>query len=85
MNATLIRLRALILKELRAVLGDKQSLRLLIMPVILQLLVFPFAATLEVKNNSIAVFDQDQGPTSHEMIQRLTRTPAFTEIVQVHS
>ncbi len=85
MNATLIRLRALILKELQAVLGDKQSLRLLIMPVILQLLVFPFAATLEVKNNSIAVFDQDHGATSNEMIQRLRQTAAFTEIVQVHS
>lgn len=85
MNATLIRLKALITKELRAVLGDKQSLRLLTMPVILQLLVFPFAATLEVKNNSIAIFDQDRGPTSSEMIHRLSETPAFTKVVQVHS
>lgn len=85
MNATLIRLKALIIKELRAVLGDKQSLRLLTMPVILQLLVFPFAATLEVKNNSIAIFDQDRGPTSSEMIHRLSETPAFTKVVQVHS
>lgn len=85
MSASMIRLRALVLKELRALLGDKQSLRLLIMPVIMQLLVFPFAATLEVKNNTLAIFDEDDGPATSEIIQRLTRTPAFGKVVRLHS
>ncbi len=85
MNATLIRLRALIKKELQAILGDKQSLRLLIMPVLLQLLLFPFAATLEVKNNSIAILDHDSGPATAEIIQRLTQTPAFDRVLLLQS
>lgn len=84
MNATAIRLAALVKKELQAILGDTQSLRLLIMPVILQLLVFPFAATLEVKNNTLAVLDEDGGAMTAEVIQRLTQTPAFSKIVRLH-
>jgi ABC-2 type transport system permease protein len=84
-NATLIRLAALVKKELQAILGDKQSLRLLIMPVIMQLLLFPFAATLEVKNNKLAVLDEDGGAMTAEIVQRLTQTPAFSTIVRVKS
>lgn len=80
MNVTLIRLKTLILKELRMIFGDRQSLRLLIMPVIMQLLLFPFAATLEVKNNSIAILDEDGGRVSAEIKQRLTHTPSFKKV-----
>ena len=83
MNPTLIRLLALIKKELSIVIGDRQSLRLLILPVILQLLVFPFAATLEVKNNSIYVLDRDGGPVAREVIERLAHTPAFNQVRQL--
>jgi len=82
---TLVRLIALIRKELSAVLGDRQSLRLLIVPVILQILVFPRAATLEVKNNVLAVYDEDGGAASGELIQRLSHTPAFTRVERVDS
>lgn len=85
MTLTLIRLRALVVKELRAILGDRQSLRLLIVPVIMQLLLFPFAATLEVKNNTLGVLDQDGGPKTAEILQHLTQTPAFTRVLRIHS
>ncbi len=84
MSPTMIRLVALVRKELWAIVGDAQSLRLLIIPVILQLVVFPFAATLEVKNNTLAYYDEDGGATSAEIIQRLTQTPAFTRVIQLH-
>lgn len=84
-SPTLIRLAALIRKELAAVLGDKQSLRLLIMPVILQVLLFPFAATLEVKNNTLGIVDEDGGALSAEITQRLTQTPAFSKVVRLTS
>jgi ABC-2 type transport system permease protein len=70
-------------KELQAIARDKQSRRLLIVPIILQLLLFPFAATLEVKNNVIAVLDEDGGATSAEIVQRLTHTPAFHKVLLV--
>ena len=80
MNPTLVRLLALIKKELQVVIGDKQSLRLLIAPVVLQLVLFPFAATLEVKNNTIYVLDRDGGPVATEVIERLAHTQAFSQV-----
>lgn len=85
MNATAIRLVALIKKELLAILGDTQSLRLLIIPVVLQLLLFPFAATLEVKNNTIAVLNEDGGPLTTEVLQRLSQTVAFDKVILLSS
>jgi ABC-2 type transport system permease protein len=85
MTAALVRLLSLVRKELLAIFGDKQSLRLLIMPVILQVLLFPFAATLEVKNNTLAFVDEDGGAVTDEILQRLTHTPAFTRVVRLRS
>jgi ABC-2 type transport system permease protein len=79
-NITIIRLKTLIQKELRMIFGDRQSLRLMIMPVIMQLLLFPFAATLEVKSNAIAILDQDGGRISSEIKQRLSNTPSFKKV-----
>jgi len=44
------RLVTLITKELQLAFRDPQSRRLLVMPVLLQLALFPFAMTLEVRN-----------------------------------
>jgi ABC-2 type transport system permease protein len=79
------RIATLILKELETLLRDRQGRMLLIVPVLLQLAVFPFASTLEVKNNTLAVFNQDAGAESAELIQRLSRAQAFTRILYVHS
>jgi len=54
------------------------------MPVILQLLLFPSAATLEVKNETLAIFNQDTGPHSIELIQRFAQAKAFETTVAVH-
>src|SRR6185437_5551346 len=78
------RIGTLIIKELQALLQDRQSRALLIGPVILQLAIFPFAATLEVKNNTLGIFNQDSGAESIELIQRLSRARAFTKILFVH-
>jgi ABC-2 type transport system permease protein len=77
------RLLALIVKELQMVLGNQQARILLIIPVVLQTLVFPFAATLEVKNATLAVWNEDAGQASREVVQRLSRAAAFSRIVEV--
>ena len=79
------RIATLIIKELQALLRDPQSRRLLIMPVILQLALFPFAATLEVENNTLAVFNEDNGAESSELLQRFSQAQAFTEMLTLHS
>ena len=77
-------LRTLIVKELRAVLRDRQSRALLFAPVILQSLLFPLAATLEVKNAALAVYDRDGGAQAVELVQRVARIGAFTSLKMVH-
>ncbi|HEY5910690.1 MAG TPA: ABC transporter permease, partial [Verrucomicrobiae bacterium] len=79
------RIAALVLKELQTILRDRQGRLLLVGPVVLQLAVFPFAATLEVKNNTLGIFNEDAGPESAELIQRLSRARAFTRILYLHS
>jgi ABC-2 type transport system permease protein len=79
------RLLALIRKELQIVFGDRRTRGMLIMPVILQTVLFPFAATMEVRNATVAVYSQDSGPAATELIQRLARTAAFSRITLVTS
>jgi ABC-2 type transport system permease protein len=79
------RILTLIRKELQALLRDRQGRMLLIVPVVLQLAIFPFASTLEVKNNTLAVFNEDAGAESAELIQRLCRAQAFTQILYLDS
>lgn len=78
---TLRRILALVRKELLVILDDPQSRKFVILPILLQGLLFPFAATLEVKNNTLAVFNPDAGHASVEIVQRLARAAAFTEIL----
>ncbi|MEO8352058.1 MAG: ABC transporter permease [Chthoniobacteraceae bacterium] len=77
---TLRRILALVKKELQVLMADPDGRRLIIIPVLLQSILFPLAATLEVKNNTLAVFNEDQGAESIELIQRFARAAAFTEI-----
>ncbi|MCR3984577.1 ABC transporter permease [Aeromonas caviae] len=79
----LIRLWWLIRKELQALMGNTQGRFLLIMPVLLQTALFPFAATLEVTGNTLAIYNQDGGAQSRELLERLTHMPAFTTVMTV--
>jgi ABC-2 type transport system permease protein len=79
------RIHALVVKELQSIVGSPSSRTLLIMPVILQTLLFPNAATLEVKNASLAIYNRDTGEAANELVHRFAQSEAFTEIVPVHS
>ncbi len=81
----MFRILTLIRKELQALLRDRQGRMLLIMPVLLQLAIFPLAATLEVKNNTLAVFNEDAGRESVELTQRFSRAKAFTRLLLLHN
>lgn len=74
------RLYTLIMKELQTLLQEKQTRIILLMPVIFQMILFPLAATLEVTNTTIAIFDQDGGKHSIELTQRLAKAEAFSQV-----
>jgi ABC-2 type transport system permease protein len=74
------RILFLIYKEVLAVLQDRKSRMVLILPPIIQLVVFTFAATLDVKNASIAILNRDNGEQALELAQRFHGSPTFTNI-----
>jgi len=79
------RLKALIIKELLAVLRDPRGRMVLIGPPILQLVVFSYAATLEVRNVDVMVLNRDAGRWSYELVQRLDGAPTFRKIEHTQS
>ncbi|MBD9625802.1 MULTISPECIES: ABC transporter permease [Ensifer] len=74
------RLKALIVKELLAVLRDPKGRTVLIVPPILQLLVFSYAATLEVTNVDVLVLNRDNGHWSQDLIEGIDGSPTFRSI-----
>lgn len=79
------RLRAQIVKELLSTLRDPRSRFVLIVPPLLQLVVFSYAATLDVKNVDVAVLDDDRGAISRELIQRIESASFVGELTPVRS
>lgn len=79
------RLLTLVTKELQALLRNRQGRMLLIAPVLMETLMFPFAATLEVTNSTLAVLNQDGAAESIELVQRLACTAAFPNVLIVGS
>ena len=80
---SLTRLRAQFIKEALSVLRDPRSRIVVFVPPILQLLVFAFAATLEVRNIDIAVYNQDAGRWSHELVQRLDSAGFISSVQRI--
>lgn len=74
------RLKALIVKELLAVLRDPKSRAILVGPPIVQLLVFSYAATLEVRNVDIMVLNRDSGHWGQELVERIDASPTFRKV-----
>ena len=67
----LIRLRAQIIKELLCLLRDPKSRVIMIGPPIIQLFVFSFAITLEVKHVDVALLNRDTGGAATELVQQI--------------
>jgi len=70
-------LKALIVKELLAVLKDKKSRLVLIMPPLLQLIVFGYAATFDLNNVPYAVLNEDSGAASRELLAHFEGSTTF--------
>lgn len=79
------RIVTLIHKEILAVWRDKKSRFVLIVPPIMQLLIFAFAATLDVKDVPIGILNRDNGEQAIELIQRFQGSPTFSKIIFLKS
>lgn len=79
------RIWTLLIKEILAVWHDKKSRMLLVIPPIMQLFIFAWAATLDVKNVPIGVVNHDSGEQAIELLQRFHGAPVFSKIYYLNS
>lgn len=73
----LTRLRGMLIKEFIQVFRDKRSRFLLFGPPVIQMLVFGYAATLEIRHIPTAVLDFDNSQVSRDLLSRFTASPYF--------
>lgn len=78
-------LLALIKKEFLAIWSDKKSRVIIVVPPLIQLILFSFAVTLEVKNISIGILDRDNSVQSQELIRTLKLSQTFTSVYRMES
>ena len=77
------RVRALVVKELLALLKDKRSRFVLIVPPILQLLVFGYAATFDLDRVPYAIYDEDHSTASRRLAAAFGGSAMFEEVAVI--
>jgi ABC-2 type transport system permease protein len=80
----ILRILALIRKELLAILKDPQSRVSLFLPPILQCLIFGYAASYDLSNVPYAVLDQDRSAASRELLAALDGSGVFQRVAELH-
>ncbi len=68
---------ALAKKEFLALLRDPRSRLILVGPPIMQMLIFGFAASYDLNNVPVAIYNQDQGAASRAFISQFEGSPNF--------
>ena len=71
------RVYALVIKEFLAVLRNKASRMVLIGPPVIQLIVFSYAATFNLRHVPMMVYNEDTGGASRQLIARFQGSPYF--------
>jgi len=85
MVEAILRILALIHKELLAILKDPRSRVSLFMPPVLQCLIFGYAATYDLSNVPYAVLDQDRSAASHDLLASLDGSGVFHRVEQLRN
>ena len=86
MNAlldSLLRIAALTRKELLAVLKDKRSRLSLLIPPVVQALIFGYAATYDLNHVTYAALDQDHSAASRQLLAGLDGSGVFERVADL--
>ena len=81
MKDSLRRMATILRKEMLVLLDNKQARLMLIVPPLMQIVIFAWAATMEVRNVDVAVLNHDSGLWSREVVHRLQGSPTFSSVV----
>ena len=79
----LSRVYALMIKEFLALLKDRRSRVVVIVPPLVQLLVFGYAATFDLNRIPFAVYNEDPGAASRELVAGFTGSPNFRQVAEL--
>ena len=76
---------AFVKKEFYHILRDKRTIMILLVMPIVQIILFGFAITTEVKNTPTAIFDPSKDPATMQITERLAASDYFTLIRELHN
>src|ERR1700728_1124137 len=82
--AALHRVLALARKELLAILKDPRGRASLLIPPILQCMIFGYAATYDLSTVPYAVLDQDRSAASTDLLAHLDGSPVFRRVANLN-
>ena len=71
------RVLALILKELSALWKDPKTRFVILVPPMVQVVLFAYAATYDVTHVPLGIWNEDSGAQSAELVRRFAGSPAF--------
>ena len=81
----LFHILALARKEFLALLRDRRSRIVIVVPPIVQLFIFGFAASYDLDDIPVAVYDADGGGAARELLARIEGSPHFSVIRRIDS
>lgn len=79
------RIVALMYKEFLALLKDKRSRLVLVVPPLVQTLVFGYAATFDLSEIPYAVYNEDSGSAARDLIARFRGSLHFQQVAEIRS
>ena len=74
---------ALAIKEFLVLLRDKRSRFVIIGPPIMQLLVFGFAASYDLNDVPVAIYNEDRGGAARELVSHIEGSPNFQVVATI--
>ena len=78
MRETAANILALAIKEFLALLRDRRSRIIIVVPPLIQLFIFGFAASYDLNDVPVAVYSEDNGGASRELLARIEGSPHFS-------
>lgn len=78
---SLRRISTIVRKELMVLLCNRIARVLLVVPPLMQIVIFGWAATMEVRNVDVAVLNRDNGTWSREILHAIQASPTFRSVV----
>jgi ABC-2 type transport system permease protein len=79
------RILALLGKELSGLWKDRKTRFVILLPPLIQVIVFAYAATYDVTDVALGIWNEDAGPQSAELIRRFAASPAFHAVAALQS